>query len=173
MLNRVIEVRVVSPEAIESIDWLTMMRHHYQPRLKIDRPLLSINLFLLIKRGGVQLFFSNDFFDWHSRSAQRKTCIFKDSVLLRKTSCGLSHLRHSILVLCAHGLFHTDHVKPTLWQRLVTLWITYYISHEMHTQNPCQYKEQLMNHGGILILFDYHYNCKYFKDVHQTTRANI
>ena len=44
VLIRVIEVRVVSPEAIKSIDRLTMMRHHYQPRLKIDRSLLSMGL---------------------------------------------------------------------------------------------------------------------------------
>ena len=44
MLIRVIEVWVVSPEAIKSIDRLTKMRHHYQPRLKIDRPLLSMGL---------------------------------------------------------------------------------------------------------------------------------
>ena len=37
--------------------------------------------------------------NWHARSAQRKMCMFKDSVLLRKTSCasgGLSRLRRSI-----------------------------------------------------------------------------
>ena len=37
MLISVIEVWVVSPEAIKSIDGLMKMRHHYQPRLEIDR----------------------------------------------------------------------------------------------------------------------------------------
>ena len=35
----------------------------------------------------ISIQFYNDLFDWHSRAAQRKTCMFKDSVLLRKTSC--------------------------------------------------------------------------------------
>ena len=66
-------------------------------------------------------FLSRNSLNWHSRSAQRKMRMFKDSVLLRKSSCasgGLSCLRRSILALRARGLFLTDRVKPSLWQRL-------------------------------------------------------
>ena len=43
----------------------------------------------------------------------------KDSLRSSFASGGLSRLRRSILALRARGVFLTDHVKPSLWQRLV------------------------------------------------------
>ena len=76
--------------------------------------------------------------NWHSRSAQRKMCMFKDTVLLHKISCAscerltslVFRLRRTLtpLVLDTRtsrsGLFLTDRVKPSLWQRLNNhLWL--------------------------------------------------
>ena len=46
----------------------------------------------------------------------------KDSLRSSFASGGLSRLRRSILALCARGLFLTDRVKPSLWQRLNLPW---------------------------------------------------
>ena len=43
----------------------------------------------------------------------------KDSLRSSFASGGLSRLQRSILALCARGLFLTDRVKPSLWQRLL------------------------------------------------------
>ena len=47
----------------------------------------------------------------------------KDSLRSYCASGGLLRLRRTILALCAHGLFLTDRVKPSLWQRLLFPWL--------------------------------------------------
>ena len=71
------------------------MCHHYQLRLKINPP--SVGFAKLLAPPA------------------------KDQQSKSFASGGLSRLRRLILVLCAHGLYLTNRVKPSLWQRLLKL----------------------------------------------------
>ena len=115
-LSMVIEVRVVSPEATGSINWLTMMSllTSSLPTKTSNGPSIVIygRTLWSVMRGSLICFSVIVFFDWHSRSEQRKMCMFKDSAKplaplvkdsLRSSfaSSGLTRLRRSWLI--SHG----------------------------------------------------------------------
>ena len=94
---------------------LTVMPHHYQLRLKIDRPLLFVGLRCdQLKEAVFNSFSCTDFFELTLQvCTEEDVYVQKLGFATRNLLC----LRRSILALrspLGRGLFLTDRVKPSL-----------------------------------------------------------